>query len=131
MRKSGPIVLLLCLLGGCFPDRTVDDPTPFLGCYAAGELIAKVNESTVWLSNPGQTLPAHVGEDKHGHYLLVERPVWYRYDAAGNLELAQYKGTGTYFRFVEDPPGAVLEVPVRNGDFIRLPKVPCEPLGLT
>lgn len=125
-----PLVILIGLVGGCATETDIEDPSPFMGCYGTDSFAAKVGRNSVLLGLPSRRFPAHVGKDKHGYYLLVERPIRYRRDMASDLRLTFYNGSGTYFRFSETPPYAVLEIPVLNDDFLKLSKVSCKRVGL-
>jgi hypothetical protein len=90
------------------------DPARFYGCYSADGLNVEIGDNFIRLPGSAGSLPAHVNRDKHGPFVVVEHPVWYRRNAAGGLDLVSYRGSGTIFR-LQDGPRPTIELVVVNG----------------
>ena len=109
-------------VSGC--SSSAPDFDKYIGCYALDDWRAEVGSTYLKLNNPGLTLPAYMGRDKVGDYVLVDRPVWYVVDATGKYRLTSYRGSGTFFR-LRNSPKPTLTLPVVDADEIQLTKTDC------
>ena len=116
------IASAVSLVTGCRPAEP--DPRTYLGCYAADGWHAEIGQRYLKLNNPPVTLPARLGRDKLGDFVLVERPVWYVRQENGGLRLVTYRGIGTYFPLNAGQRPS-LELPVVDEDGIVLSKIKC------
>jgi hypothetical protein len=122
VRTFGIAIATALCVTGCSSSAT--DPKTYFGCYSLNDWHAELGQNSLKLSKPDVTLPARIETDKMGDYVLVERPVRYVIDAAGNYRLTTYRGVGTFFRLSKSPQPS-LTLPVVNADDIQLPKVNC------
>lgn len=76
------------------------------------------------IRRPERVLPARIERDKHGYYVLLDRPVWFNRTAGDTLDIADHRGTGIMLR-LEDDVSTTLELPTLGGERLLLTKVDC------